>query len=396
MSFPDRRRWVQALLLVGFWTLVACIFILSELVLTWTGANEEPLTTHRALFTLLGWYTWIPSTLIVLALVRRFPLDRVRNLWGVAVHLLAAPMVSLFASVLFTGMRGVEFWWLGQSFENGAGAYLLGVFQRSVALDSVIYLTILLGIHAVAYYRQVRERELQAARLETSLAEAHLRALRLQLQPHFLFNTFHTIAMLVRDGRDDDAVDTIAALSDFLRYVLDQTGEQEVPLWQEINFLESYLDIEHIRFHDVLQVHIDVDPRAETALVPSFLLQPLVENAIRHGIEPAPSHRGSIEVTARRDGKHLALEVRDDGVGLPENWEMSDATGIGLANTRDRLQRLYGTDHEFTLTNARNGGLVATIRLPYSDVSVPDALPSSHRSLAGDSLPATAPPTPTP
>jgi two-component sensor histidine kinase len=393
--FPD-HRWGRFGLIVGFWTLVAGIYVLSSTLITWTVGSPQPMTPMRALFTLLGWYTWIPGTYVVLALVRRFPIDREQGLWPVGLHLVAAPFVSLLASSLFAGMRGAEELLGGRAIEGGLVEYTASVFLRSVTLDSVIYVTILLGVHAFEYYRRYRERELRAWQLERELSEARLQALRLQLQPHFLFNTFHTIAMLVRQGEDDQAVDTIAVLSEFLRYVLDHTGAQEVSLRRELDFLQSYLAIEHIRFQDHLKVDLDVDDEALGARVPNLILQPLVENAIRHGIEP---HRrvGRIEVTARREGDRLRLRVRDDGAGLPDDWRLEAQQGIGLSNTRARLERLYGEAHRLELTNAPGGGLMVTIVIPYRpDDASPGDLPlgdgtasrSARRAAASDTEPA--------
>ena len=361
---PSSRRWVHAAILVGFWTLVAVIYITSSALITWTVGGPRPLTPLRALFTLLGWYTWIPGTLIVLALVRRYPIDRTRGPWSVGLHLVAAPFVSLLASTLFAGMRSIEAAVGGRALDASFVEYTLGVFQRSVTLDSVIYMTILLGVHAFEYYRRYRERELRASQLEVELSEARLQALRLQLQPHFLFNTFHTIAMLIRQGQEEEAIDTIAVLSEFLRYVLEHTRAQEVPLQQELDFLRSYLAIENIRFQEALKVDVDVDEDALAARVPNLILQPLVENAIRHGIEP---HRqtGRIEVMARREGDRLRLRVRDNGTGLPDDWRWEEQNGIGLSNTRARLERLYGSEHMLELTNVPDGGLLVTIVIPY-------------------------------
>ena len=167
---PSSRRWVHAAILVGFWTLVAVIYITSSALITWTVGGPRPLTPLRALFTLLGWYTWIPGTLIVLALVRRYPIDRTRGPWSVGLHLVAAPFVSLLASTLFAGMRSIEAAVGGRALDASFVEYTLGVFQRSVTLDSVIYMTILLGVHAFEYYRRYRERELRASQLEVELS----------------------------------------------------------------------------------------------------------------------------------------------------------------------------------------------------------------------------------
>jgi signal transduction histidine kinase len=318
----------------------------------------------------LGWYTWIPSSVLVWLLVRRFPVDRIERLWGVAVHLIAAPVVSLFASVLYTGIRLADARLFGgPDLPVDTLVFAQETFSRSVALDSVLYFTILVAVHSVAYYRRAERREAQAARLEAELAEARLQALRLQLQPHFLFNTFHTIAMLVREGRDEAAVDTIAVLSDFLRYVLDHSGEQEMTLRQEVDVLQSYLAIERIRFDSALQVDLDVPAEAEAALVPTLILQPLVENAVRHGIEPSRRATGRLSIRARRRGDRLVLQVADDGVGLDVGAGVE--AGIGLSNTRARLDRLYGDASHLVFDTRPGRGLTVTIEIPFHTANRP-------------------------
>ena len=371
-EFFHNRRWAKALLLVGFWTLVGCIYITSSTVIYLTVGAEQPYTIGRAVWTLLGWYTWIPTSLIVLWLVRRFPLERQTGFRYVGLHLLAAPLLSLFASILYTSMRMSYVAMGGAPGIIGDAAFwevVSRVFLGSVTIDSVIYMTILVGVHAFEYYRRYREGALRAEQLKAELAEAQLHALSLQLRPHFLFNTFHTIAMLVREHEEDQATETIANLSAFLRYVLDSDGMQEVPLEKELEFLRSYVAVEKARFEDRINVRIQANDEARQALVPNLLLQPLVENAVRHGLR-ANGDAGTIEVDARREGDQMRLRVRDTGPGLPGDWSFEGNRGIGLTNTRARLERLYGENFHLTLTNGEDGGLLVTAVIPYARAAV--------------------------
>jgi two-component sensor histidine kinase len=222
-----------------------------------------------------------------------------------------------------------------------------------------IYLAIVSVAHALYFYRRSKERERRSLELQASLARARLEALKMQLQPHFLFNAMNAIAALVH--KDPEAADEmLAALSDFLRLVLATSGEQELPLQRELELVERYLAIEHARFGDRLSYQVDVPAELQPALVPAFLLQPLVENAVRHGLEPRPG-AGSVSIRARRDNGHLHLEVADDGVGLPD--QLPAREGIGLVNTRARLRELYQGNAQMELRSGQ--GVTVEITLPY-------------------------------
>ena len=218
-----------------------------------------------------------------------------------------------------------------------------------------IYLAIVSVAHAMLFYRRSQERD----RLEASLAKARLEALKMQLQPHFLFNSLNAIGELVH--KDPDAADEmLTALSDLLRLTLETSGEQELPLRRELKFVERYLAIEHVRFGDRLRFELDVAPETHGALVPTFLLQPLVENAVRHGLEPR-TNSGVLKIRAERDQATLRLSIEDNGVGLPNGIPQRE--GIGLSNTRARLRELYGS--AATLELRSGNGLTVEINLPF-------------------------------
>jgi two-component system LytT family sensor kinase len=215
---------------------------------------------------------------------------------------------------------------------------------------------------ALDYHRKYREREVQTAQLETKLTQAQLHALKMQLHPHFLFNTLHAVSML--NFTDVDAANRmLVQLSDLLRLTLENSGAQEVRLRQELDFLRRYLEIEQTRFQDRLSVDIDADPKLLDAQIPNLILQPLVENAIRHGVGKQ-ARAARVRIAARRQGNDLQLEVSDDGPGLPAGWNLERDGGIGLSNTVARLRQLYGDRHRFEIVPGDMGGLNVRITLP--------------------------------
>lgn len=231
----------------------------------------------------------------------------------------------------------------------------------SGALDGLAYIALLGLAHAGVFHRRYREREQQAVMLESHLNQARLRALQAQLQPHFLFNTLNGIATLLR--RDPaSAEEMLTSLSDLLRIALGSSERQEIPLSEELDFLSRYLAIQQMRFGDRLQVREEIEPAAMPCLVPALLLQPLVENAIRHGLEPS-GNPGQVLIAAAREGGWLSLRIEDNGVGLSDGAS-NGGGGVGLANVRERLMALHGVAHEFRMEERPEGGVIVKIRLP--------------------------------
>jgi signal transduction histidine kinase len=309
------------------------------------------------------WYVWALMAPAIFRLTRRFRFDR--NAWrpAVAVHLPAAAITALL-HVMSTGVaqglvRGtLEWdWWLG---------YVRRTYWMSVDWEMMTYWTIVGVSHALHYHSVVRQRELAAAHLEARLAEARLQGLQRQLHPHFLFNTLHGISALMHI--DLAAADRmIALLGDLLRSSLQITA-QEIPLKDELELLGKYLDIERLRFRQRLTVSYDVSAETLDALVPSLILQPLVENALDHGIAPS-SAGGRLDIRARRDGNRLFLEVVDDGVGLREDALTAIQKGIGVSNTRSRLQCLYGAAQRFEFCRTGPRGLTVRVVIPWRDAA---------------------------
>ena len=232
--------------------------------------------------------------------------------------------------------------------------------------ELIIYVMILAVGFARAYYRRLQERRVQATELRAQLTEARLQALRMQINPHFLFNTLNAVSGLVE--RDPKGVRTmVARLSALLRHTLGQdgsNGRQEVPLHQELNVLDDYLEIMHVRFADRLQVDRDIDDDARDALVPDLILQPILENAIKHGVTPQEDG-GHVHIGARRRGDYVRLTVEDDGPGMSGDGLPEVSDGIGLRNVQERLQQLYGDNHRMNIRPGAQGGLVVELWIPY-------------------------------
>ncbi|MFW6201829.1 MAG: sensor histidine kinase, partial [Gemmatimonadota bacterium] len=247
---------------------------------------------------------------------------------------------------------------------DAAAAVDAVVRQLPTAMLTIFWkYAVMLGIfYAFDYREKYRERELRAVQLEARLTDARLNALEMQLHPHFLFNTLHSIAMLNLED-PDDANRMLTRLSELLRTALEHVGAQEITLAEELEFVGRYLEIERLRFRDRLIVTYDIDPALLSAHVPNLVLQPLVENAVRHGVANR-TDGGRIDVSARSEGARIVLEVRDDGGGLPPSWRLERDGGIGLTNTRDRLAGLYGDMGGLDLTNEAGGGATARVWLP--------------------------------
>lgn len=357
------RRWLKWAIIVGFW---ACFGALNgtQLVLS-VRMEGMQIPFWRAFGTdFLGWLIWIPATPIVLALGRRFPVER-GSWWRVLpVHLVACVAISLAHSAF----AALVYQWLLPFGPPRVPRPFLEMFtgraMNQIHLDLLIYGAIIGVSYAVSYYFRYREREFRASQLETQLAQAQLQTLKMQLHPHFLFNTLNGIAGLVRDSKNKAAVNMLAGLSDLLRYTLENAGKQEVPLKEELEFLELYLDIQQMRFSDRLKVEMRVEPEVFDAMVPNLILQPLVENAIRHGVSRRAGS-GVVGIGARRDDGSLRICIYDDGVGLKRDDGTATVEGVGLSNTRARLSQLYGERQRFSLSDREGGGVEANLVIPF-------------------------------
>ena len=311
------------------------------------------------------WYLWALLAPLVVWLARRIPLVRTHWVSKVAGHLVIASILSLVHSAVIVSIQFVlQPAASGEMFQRPFWQLFVSFAAYELSLNLLAYGAIVGITYAFDFYRSFKERELAATQLSAQLSQAQLRALRMQLNPHFLFNTMNTIAMLVRKQESDEAVRTLAGLSDLLRYVLEDTRTHEVPLKQELEFVERYLAIEQIRFADRLAITIDAEPDTLDAYVPNLLLQPLVENAIRHGIARRAA-ASLVEVTAHKMDDDLVLMIRDDGPGLKAAQAGKVDDGVGLGNSRARLRQLYGELQSLELTDAPLYGVAVRITLPF-------------------------------
>ena len=354
MPNPTRQLGLKILLAGTFWTLLGVAFA-SQFYFS-SAQFGNPVSWGRALgYSLADWYVFAALSVPAIWLARRCPIERPRRTQAALIHFAA----SLTFSFAYMAGRGAIATW-----QAGAGAEFAQSFQllliKTWHFNLLVYWVIIAVSHAFDYQRRFRERELRAAELEQRLTQARLQALQMQLNPHFLFNTLHAISALMH--QDVEAADKmLVRLSDLLRHALESTGTQEVTLREEIDFLSRYAEIEQTRFGDRLKITLNIPVDTLDALVPNLVLQPLLENAIQHGIEPH-ARAGRVELTAVRQNGSLLLEVRDNGGGLPPG---KIAEGIGLSNTRARLKQLYGDRQSFTLANAEAGGVVVLAVIPF-------------------------------
>jgi len=351
------KRWGR-IWFIGFvlWTLLA--FLSAAGAHVYTASMGTPISWAQ----LLAWnftisFIWSLLTPIAYALSRRYTFDRASWRLSLPIHIAASVILTLAGALAVVLVDPLVTWTKEPSIP-----FFAHVLSRTF-MDIQRYWYVLLITQAIAFYGKYQERELFSSQLEAQLARAQLEVLKIQLEPHFLFNTLNSIAALARyDG--EAAEHMTLQLADLLRMSLDGVGVQEVPLQQELMFLQKYIDIQQTRFRDRLQVEIDIDPGTMDTLVPNLILQPLVENAIRHGIGPRRSP-GLIRIATWRDHDDVWMEIRDNGTGLTSGRGGMPPEGVGLRNTRGRLQQLYNEDHAMVLEDAPGGGCTVKIRVPY-------------------------------
>jgi hypothetical protein len=348
---------IRAAIVLGVWTLVG-VFSACQWYLFQLSRGVTPNWGDALIPNLVSCWIWAGFTPVILRLTERFPLQRA--IWARALGLHA--LFALGFSLLDASIDAVLGGWFA-ALRPPAASLLSQYFGQSF-LNVFSYFAVVAVAHALSYHALFTERQVAASRLEAQLLGAQIRALEMQLHPHFLFNTLHTIASLVRAGRNPAAVSMIAGLSDLLRASLRTDGPAEIPLKDELALVERYLAIEQIRFQERLEIRVAAEPDALEALVPALILQPLVENAIRHGIERRAAP-GRVEVEALRRNGTLVLRVQDTCSGTP--GALRDGAGIGLSNTQARLRHLYGDRQHFELSEVPGGGAVALVELPFHD-----------------------------
>ena len=357
-----QRRWFRVLFIFGIWTFIGIVFTLQGYFTSYR--SEKPVSLVDSAYLQMTWsYLWALATPLVLFAAARLPIER--NNW-IRSSLIHIPICILLSGIV-TALGHIAMWlywgWrFGRPFSfERMGRFVVANFSEGIG----IYLLVAVTSYAFSYYSRYREGQLRTFQLEAQLSQAQLHALKMQLHPHFLFNTLHSISALLNKDTES-ARKMITRLGDFLRLTLDNSGSQEVTLQQEMEFLSCYLEIERIRFQDRLVTRMDVAPQTLNAKVPNLILQPIVENAIRHGIAPR-STPGLLEIATEQRNGTLRIQVRDNGPGLLKHRTSENLfqKGLGLANTETRLERLYGAAHLFDLSNNPTGGLVVTLEIPF-------------------------------
>jgi signal transduction histidine kinase len=345
------RFWI----ILASWTGLALLFgaqiqLINTRVLGGSGSWSEALA-----WSFSYWYAWAALAPLVVWLSRVFLREGTRFLVSLQLHLPVCLLVSfahLAVVVLVTRAT------------HATVEPLRAIYAVHMQWNVLIYWVLVGATHALHYYDRFRERELRATQLEAELAQSQLHRLKMQLHPHFLFNALNAISTLI-ETEPERADRVLSQLAGLLRESLRDDAPHEVSLKEELSFLERYLEIEKTRFTDRLSVKFDIGPDVLDARVPTWILQPLVENAIRHGISRRAGV-GRVEVRAWRENGTLRLEVSDDGPGLPDSsGKASTIGGIGLANTRARLEKLHGKDFGLELQNVDGGGARASVRLPF-------------------------------
>ena len=377
--------WIRLGTVLGIWLALAVLLTGQNYLIVYSArqahsdiGNVQPPLALWELFlsNVVECLIWAFLTLGIFWLARRFPFGQGKWLRSLLVHLAACLIFGLIQTLL--AVLAAEIIRHNILKPTISINVLIYFFLAKLNNNIFFYGAILAVSHVLNYYRQLRERELRSAELEAKLAQTQLQILKMQLHPHFLFNTLNAISALIH--QDVDLADRmIARLGDLLRTTLENVNKQEIALEEELEFIQPYLEIEKARLGSRLTVQMQIDPAVLSARVPNMILQPLVENAIRHGIAPRVEP-GKVEIEAGRDNGYLRLAVKDDGPGLqtfvysaqktasPLHSEQSGhVPGIGLANTRARLEKLYGSNQRLDLINNPGGGLQVDITIPYRE-----------------------------
>ncbi len=354
----DRSRWVW---IAAIWSGIG-LFDATQTVFVMRAEGMHHYWGYLFLTLLLSWLPWALATPFVLRLGRKHPPRQWKRGTILFRHLAACLTIGAAAAAWTALIVKLLNPYAISPAPSSLPRIFAAWFFNCLLADIILYALILLAGHMLDSTERLALQEAEAARLNEQLSKAQLNALRRQIEPHFLFNSLNAIAGLVREKRNDAAVSTIAELSDFLRRVVQDSDRQQVALGEELKFAEKYLDIQKVRFAERLQFRIDVPEDLFRAQVPSLILQPMVENAVKHGIAKRVQG-GRIEIGASRSHKTLTLRIYNDGPRLPSRWNES-RSGVGMSNAQTRLKSLYGSDFELQLRNQEPDGVEVSLCLP--------------------------------
>ena len=356
-------KWRGALLYFVAWTVIALIFATVSYAASLSEGNRGFGFVTAVQFNLVLFYWWAVLSILIFWFSRRFPIEmRPLKTSNLLLHIPAVILLAAGHQIIHLTTLWIVLPRLRILFPTLAACFR-AYFGFGFYIDLIIATLIVIGGHALLYYQRFRASQLEEASLRAQLAQAQLRALKMQLHPHFLFNTLHSISSLVLED-PPKANSMIARLGDFLRLTLDHSDQQLVTLKEETEFVRCYLEIEQVRFGDRLTVEFKIDPATLGAEVPHLILQPVVENAIQHAIAPHAAP-GRIEIAATRRDESLRLEVKDTGPGLRRTENNIEGHGVGLSNVRARLERLFGSNFSLEMSNGSPQGLTVTIEIPF-------------------------------
>jgi hypothetical protein len=355
-----RTRWMW---IASIWLGIA-VFSAVQYVLVLRAEGIHYSWSRLVSTLLLSWLVWVMATPLVLRLGRMYPPVRFRPVSTWFIHLVSWSILGVISASWETLLVKL----FNPMLKNPPPGPFRSLWVETLYNEVLLYLSLYAALLAISYILESKERlvreQIETARLNEQFSKAQLDALRRQIEPHFLFNALNAIAGLVREHRNDVAVTMIVGLSDFLRKVVDTSDRHEVPLGEEVQFLQKYLEIQKVRFADRLQLDVDIPQELYAQPVPSLILQPIAENAIKHGIA-RQENGGWIRISASRANGWLSLSVYNDGPGLPANWDNS-SSGIGIANLRSRLRAMYGEGFELSLRN-QGAGVEARISVPFRE-----------------------------
>jgi len=357
MKSSDKKRLINLSLIFAFFFLIALIFT-SEKYFKYL-YKKEPYSFFNSLkWSTVSWLPWAVFCIFIVKLSKRFIINKENWKRTVPIHFVFAVFFSTIHSVIFYFVYRVVYFYSGKVADLDIFLFIL----TFISLDILTYWIIIGVIYSLNYYHKYQEKKLKASQLEAHLAKSQLEVLKMQLHPHFLFNSLNAISALIR--KDKEAAEKmLTQLSDILRMSLENSGLQEVPLKEELEFLNRYFEIQKIRFGDRLNIRLNINLDTYNALIPNLILQPLVENAIRHGISPRDKG-GTIEIDSRFENEKLIMNISDDGVGLKEDKDAVMKKGFGLSSTKERLKHLYGKNHDFDIKNRESGGVKVTMEIP--------------------------------